>query len=649
MLAVLLAAGAVRAETVASTILGEVGGTRARAMAGAASALSGDPTLAWLNPASSADVNGTGLTLAGQRGVFGQSMGQMMLCRSMEFTGVMFAGVSVDDSGATVMPTLSGGFRKVSLQRDYLAVLGYARTGDLADWGVTVKGLRSELLGDYSANAAVLDLGVQRQVLRSLRAAVTVQNLGTKIKYFETASPLPATARAGLAYDWKWWHGLQEDSPANVVTVVADADYSIYENVTGWQAGAEYSWRGIASLRGGVKGDTRENLGLYCLGIGLSTGRYRLDYSIDLGGDIGYPQSLSLTITFGTVLHGVSVSIPFERNTAMPAPESKQALESPPKPVVAPPVAGVKKTMNATMEFAPRGLDLKVPIKEWKAVVTDKYNRVVKTIVGVGTPPKELEWDGLDDRGRPVVDLSTAKISLNMKDAVGKPIEANWTIPVASAEPQLRTIASPLADSEVKFGMPQRNFQCWQLQVKDGPVDVASWEGEGIPATQITWSGVDSSGKPWQMKEPVFSWQFIGEDGNPALGERKLPQVEAVIEEVKEGRSVRLIGVGFAGGDTDLTGEHWAALEKAAKLIQKNPENTLVIESYSEGASEEKSTNLAKIRGQNVLAALTEQFQVNSPKIIINSHGSSDVPPQYPEYSGGSRRQRIDLVVIERK
>jgi hypothetical protein len=294
----LTAAGAVRAETVASTILGEVGGTRERAMAGAAGALSGDPTLVWLNPASSADATGTGLTLAGQRGIFGQSMGQILASRSMEFPGVLFAGISMNDAGATAMPTLSGGFRKVSLQRDYLAVLGYARPWTHFDIGLAVKGLRSELLGDYSANAVVADLGVQRQVLRNLRAALVVQNLGTKLKYFETASPLPAAVRAGLAYDWKWWRGLKDESTADTVTAVADAGYSLYENVTGWRAGAEYSWRGIAALRGGVRGDTRDALGLYCLGLGLAAGRYHLDYSIELGGDIGYPQSLSLTMSF---------------------------------------------------------------------------------------------------------------------------------------------------------------------------------------------------------------------------------------------------------------------------------------------------------------------------------------------------------------
>jgi len=110
-----------------------------------------------------------------------------------------------------------------------------------------------------------------------------------------------------------------------------------------------------------------------------------------------------------------------------------------------------------------------------------------------------------------------------------------------------------------------------------------------------------------------------------------------------------VLGGGFVGGDTDLTGEHWMALEKAAKLIQKNPENTLVIESYSEGASEAESVELAKARGQNMLAVLIDQFQVNSPKIIVTTHGSSEAPPSYPEYSGGTRRQRVDFVVIERK
>ena len=594
---------------------------RADAFGGAAAALDADASLVWINPASGR-VDDQVLAFSGQRGRFRELAGQVLAAGPL-LHGTGSVGVLYYDAGTAAITTSEGTILNIDVQRDLLGQMSYCR--DIMPGittGATLKGFYSSLFSMANSHAFALDAGVQVKLPQRITAGVLAQNLGTRLKYFEDSISLPAALRGGLARPWTFGR----DLTASEVIVLADADYSMPRREMAWRGGAEYTWRGIASLRAGTYLSERKKT--VNAGFGVKYASLRLDYSAQFGG-------------VGDVPHNISLSYVFKE--PKPAPEAPAKLS-----VVAPPIAGVKKTMNASMAFAPRGLDLKVPIKEWKAVVTDKYDRVVKTIVGIGTPPKELEWDGLDDRGRPVVDISSARISLNMKDVVDKPIEAKWIMPVASAEPQLRTINSPLADSEVKFGMPQHNFQCWQLQVKDGSADVASWEGAGVPA-QISWSGVDAAGKPVELKEPVYSWQFIEEDGNSALGEQKLPQVDAVIEEVKEGRSIRLIGVGFEGGDTDLTGEHWMALEKAAKLIQKNPENTLVIESYSEGASEAESVELAKARGQNMLAVLIDQFQVNSPKIIVTTHGSSEAPPSYPEYSGGTRRQRVDFVVIERK
>ena len=42
----------------------------------------------------------------------------------------------------------------------------------------------------------------------------------------------------------------------------------------------------------------------------------------------------------------------------------------------------------------------KVAVKQWEFRVSDERGEVVKIIKGRGVPPRKLEWDGLDERGR---------------------------------------------------------------------------------------------------------------------------------------------------------------------------------------------------------------------------------------------------------
>ena len=445
---IIIRAGTCNGGTGVVTALTKAPAPRADAFGGAAAGLGGDPALVWVNPASGMSEE-TMVTFAGRRGYLQDLTGQVLTAWPA-WNGVVSVGALYYDAGSSRMTTGDDLELSTTIQRDYLGMVSYCR--DImpgVTQGATLKGFYTDLSGMAGSSALALDAGVQVRLPERITAGLLIQNLGARLNYFEDSIVLPASMRIGLC--WPWDLGRVEGESVRLL-VLCDGEYVLVQRLAALRGGVEYSWRGLVALRAGIH--LREGRKTVCSGFGVNYAGSRLDYCVQFSGA-------------GDVTTGVSVSIPLGKNAAIPVPEPRlTVMTSSP--------TGITKAMRASMAFAPRGLDLKVPIKEWKAVVTDRYDRVVKTIAGVGTPPKELEWDGLDDRGRPVVDLSTARISLNMKDAVGKPIEANWTIPVASAEPQLLTIASPLADSEVKFGMPRRNFQCWQLQVKDGPVDVAS-------------------------------------------------------------------------------------------------------------------------------------------------------------------------------
>jgi len=294
---VLLLAQAASASVVPSTILGRLTGPRSQAMGGTAGALEGDPTLLWMNPASVARIGESVAALEGQRGVLGQGMAQVMLSwHTRTSPGVLSVGVSVEDIGAASFMTVEGNMRRVAIQRDYLGALNYSHGfGSSGGYGVTVKLLRSQILDQFSASAIMMDGGVAGKLTDNVRWGAAVQNFGTRLKYMQTASPLPASLRCGAAAEY----GMSILGGAgDTLTVAIDGLYSINERVGIFSGGGEYSWRGIGFLRGGVKMDRRRaDPGISC-GTGLHFGRYRLDYGITFGDLAGYPQSLGLSIAF---------------------------------------------------------------------------------------------------------------------------------------------------------------------------------------------------------------------------------------------------------------------------------------------------------------------------------------------------------------
>jgi len=123
-----------------------------------------------------------------------------------------------------------------------------------------------------------------------------------------------------------------------------------------------------------------------------------------------------------------------------------------------------------------------------------------------------------------------------------------------------------------------------------------------------------------------------------------------VVEEHKEGKSMRIIGIDIGGSGSDMTGEQWAALAKAAKLIAKNPGMTLHVQSYTDAAeTDDAGMDLAKNVAEGILSALTDHYQVNNERIVFATHGATEPPPLFSGYSGSERRRRVDLELVEGK
>jgi len=634
LLAFQLAGGAApgNARTTVDTALSHVQAPRAQALGGAVAALEGDPALLWVSPATAARLNSAFLALAGRRGRFDEISGQGLWATPLP-TGVLALGALYFDAGVATITASDGSSRSVNLQQDVVGLLSYsvAPFQDIIA-GVTLKGLRSEQFGQ-TTGALAGDGGVQFYPDDRLTGGLLVQNLGTSLRYFEDRFELPTTVRAGLA--WSWPLGA-DAKVGDRILLLSDAEYAVLARVVFWRGGLEYRWREIAALRAGVYAGPQRKV--FSAGFGFHVSGFQLDYSAQFGGFGDLPHSMSLSYVFG------KRAVKAQPTLAAPAPRPQLAL----------PVVRLRKAkaMKATLVLNPKQLAWQAPIKEWKVEIVDENNRVVKTVVGTGSPPKTLDWDGLDDRGALVVDVAKTRLVLKMKDVNDRLIEEVSVVPAVSAEPQLKAVAGQRIDPEVVFGLPQDRYQGWQLQMYDGGTRLAAWEGKGVPDASIRWSGRDEAGNPAELAAPYFRWKFISEQGVIATGERKLPQVEVVTEVRATTRHLRLFGVSFTGRDAELTTDHWMVLAKAAKLLVKTQERTLHIRSYADVKRQsEAHARLEALRGKKIFHALTEQFKIPAARIDFTPR-TSKKPRSRFESPRGSELQRVQqwmLEIVERR
>lgn len=312
-------------------ILSLGGGTRAAALGGAFSAVSGDVTSLFWNPSGSAEMDEIQTTLAytDYSQLFGQASEGLyyaLFAGAFPFGeyGVFGTTLQVQGQGVidvtTDSPTVD---RQENLGTNWVLALSYAdKLSDNLQTGITGKIIHQELTKDFVSNAYAVDFGIQ-YTLNSLPTPITfgtaVQNWGTRVQFKdeEQSDPLPRKCKMGAAIDLV-------DTDYHRFRVVADLTASIdklaeekdaedeefmdQENLT-WDelqakrgvgihafrwgnmqksVGAEYSFGNILALRAGYKDEPGVNLTSFdeylTYGLGLRIMNYQFDYALTPGG-----------------------------------------------------------------------------------------------------------------------------------------------------------------------------------------------------------------------------------------------------------------------------------------------------------------------------------------------------------------------------
>ncbi len=175
-----------------------------------------------------------------------------------------------------------------------VATVGGGLLGDLWSAGFNLKGVQGQL-ADVKATGFAADLGASliypKEVIGgTLRAAMTVRNLGSGLKYLDQKDPFPREWRVGLAavqmmnqkLNLSMDYGQQRD-----------LDGSIY-------TGAEYWVLPYIALRAGYAGSHTESSGMRA-GLGLKIKDLAFNYAFSPYGDLGMTHRYELTMKFGTI------------------------------------------------------------------------------------------------------------------------------------------------------------------------------------------------------------------------------------------------------------------------------------------------------------------------------------------------------------
>jgi len=258
-------------------------GARAAAMGEAYTAVVGDQTAAYWNPAGVAALQGKDFVLMHQQSIQGinQAYGGWAYGNQKRGLALSLGVYSVGGFEARNAPTLEplGTFGVYDLN----AGVSYAqRFGQRTYFGFGVKALHENIASE-SAWGVGVDLGLMYQPgIPGLTVGATYRNLGRMEPLDLERTPLPRTIRLGVSY------------VRDVFTVSADVRMPDNGNV-GVNMGLEYVVKQRLFLRGGfVTGhDTRS----WSLGVGVMRKNWRVDYAfLPISAGLGSGHRVALGI-----------------------------------------------------------------------------------------------------------------------------------------------------------------------------------------------------------------------------------------------------------------------------------------------------------------------------------------------------------------
>lgn len=210
--------------------------------------------------------------------------------------GVLGVGVVTLQSGEMEINYFDKPTRKVTAQSDYIVVLsnGFNLRQRLSV-GSNLKVIQSKLAEEATAQAYALDFGILFETPRDMNIGISLQNLGTKVKYKEKKDALPFSLKGGVSHKI---HLFPDIALTLAADLIASDDGKYKTNVGVECLIVEPDIEGMrAYFRGGYQPGYEPKR--FALGIGLvDRNNYYIDYAYCLLEDLGNNHYISLRAKF---------------------------------------------------------------------------------------------------------------------------------------------------------------------------------------------------------------------------------------------------------------------------------------------------------------------------------------------------------------
>lgn len=273
--------------TSGALVLKQAVGARAQGMGEAFTAVADDAASLYWNAGAMSFNPGTRITAAYLQGLAGSTYGQMMFTQNLNQWGSFGLGMILLQAGEIILDEPDGSERKVASQTDIIAQAGYAiKIMDKLGVGVGLKIFDSTLAEEASATAFGADFGIFLAVNENAALGMSIQNVGTEIKYKEEGDPMPLVARAGGSYKITMGQA-HEGLLALDLVKENDEDFTAH-------LGAEYWYANIIALRLGYKaGYDLESL---TTGFGVRWQMMQIDYAFGMLSELDHTHKVSLSL-----------------------------------------------------------------------------------------------------------------------------------------------------------------------------------------------------------------------------------------------------------------------------------------------------------------------------------------------------------------
>ncbi len=263
-------------------------GARAIGLGDAYTAVSGDASSIYWNPAGTVGVENIDVLLMHSEwfeGIRYEYIGGVKSDGTQAF-GAAIVGLYVDDLERREGPTAD--------PIGHFGVFDFAFTGTYArklteylDVGAGAKYL-FEKIDDETATGFAVDLGARYSIpaVPGLSAGAAVQNIGPNMKFIEDEFSLPLTYKVGAALD------VPVDALRGQLLITGDAIVP-NDGDTKYHVGAEFEYSHMLALRFGYRtGWDNQNVSV---GLGAKVGDFRLDYAyVPFYSDLGDTHRMSL-------------------------------------------------------------------------------------------------------------------------------------------------------------------------------------------------------------------------------------------------------------------------------------------------------------------------------------------------------------------